>query len=212
MFYSTDRNKKFAGNNNNDAPMTPCDALQNSSESDHASSSITKKVTKKSAVASIQHPFDIAKIPVYVPTNLPAKVNPWWIAGLAEGEGCFSVDINKNSTMRLGEAVQLNFNITQLGSNRIILDAQVEYFGCGHVVINNRANGTFMYRVRDFSDLTNIIIPFFNQYPLVGNKNLDFADFCAVADLMRFKTHLTIAGLDQIKSIKSKMNRGRPRD
>lgn len=111
--------------------------------------------------------------------------------------------------MRLGETCQLNFNVTQLASNRIILDALYEYFNCGHVVINNRNNNTLMYRVRDFNDLTNIIIPFFNQYFMIGCKQLDFLYFCKVADLMKVKAHLTNKGLTQIKSIRSGMNRDR---
>lgn len=120
-------------------------------------------------------------IPVYVPTGLPNKVNPWWVVGLTEGEGCFSVDVYKNQAMRLGATAQLNFNVTQLALNRIILDSyrryqgKVEFFNCG--VSNNRNNGTLMFRVRDINDITRIIIPFFKEHPMVGRKHLDFLDF-----------------------------------
>jgi hypothetical protein len=77
------------------------------------------------------------------------------------------------------------------------------------LLFNNRTNGTFIYRVRDCSNINNIIIPFFQQHPLVGVKHLDFLYFCKVASLMKSKAHLTSTGLAEIKVIKSGMNRGR---
>jgi len=53
------------------------------------------------------------------------------------------------------------------------------------------------------------IIPFFSKYPIEGVKAKDFDDFCKVAELMKSKVHLTSDGLEQIRKIKSGMNRGR---
>jgi hypothetical protein len=50
---------------------------------------------------------------------------------------------------------------------------------------------------------------FFQNYPLQGVKLLDFNDFCKIADFMKNKSHLTSEGLEQIRHIKSGMNRGR---
>jgi hypothetical protein len=36
---------------------------------------------------------------------------------------------------------------------------------------------------------------------------LDFQDFCKVAELVNKKAHLTLKGLEEIKLIKSKMNK-----
>jgi hypothetical protein len=58
--------------------------------------------------------------------------------------------------------------------------------------------------VTQFSEILNIIIPFFD--PVQGAKSLDYADFCRVALLMKDKAHLTVEGLNQIKNIKSGMN------
>ena len=69
----------------------------------------------------------------------------------------------------------------------------------------NREIGEFV--VTGLSDITEKIIPFFNQYPLRGSKALDFKDFVKVAELMKNKAHLTAEGLDQIRKIKAGMNR-----
>jgi hypothetical protein len=58
-------------------------------------------------------------------------------------------------------------------------------------------------------DIVNIIIPFFNKYPIQGVKSMDYSDFVKIAKLMQNKAHLTIEGLEQIKKIKSGMNTNR---
>ena len=52
--------------------------------------------------------------------------------------------------------------------------------------------------ISKFSDLTDKIIPFFENYPLEGSKRLDFEDFCKVAKLIQRKTPFTQQGVDQV--------------
>jgi hypothetical protein len=65
------------------------------------------------------------------------------------------------------------------------------------------------FKVTHFGDMTEKILPFFEKYPLQGNKLLDLSDFCKVAGIIKVKSHLTQSGLEQICQIKSGMNRGR---
>jgi hypothetical protein len=65
------------------------------------------------------------------------------------------------------------------------------------------------FNVCKTSDILNVIIPFFDKYPIIGNKRLDYEDFCKVAYLVKDKTHLTSEGIEVIKSIKARMNTGR---
>lgn len=79
---------------------------------------------------------------------------------------------------------------------------------CGYlqeIPLNSRVN----FLVTKFSDIFNVVVPFFNKYPLQGSKNLDFQDFCLIVKLMSEKKHLTLEGLEIIKQIKSGMNTGR---
>ena len=62
---------------------------------------------------------------------------------------------------------------------------------------------------KKFSYIIEKIIPFFNKYPILGVKYLDFLDFCKVAQIMKNKNHLTKDGLEKIKLIKTEMNRNR---
>ena len=55
----------------------------------------------------------------------------------------------------------------------------------------------------------NKVIPFFNQYKIIGIKSLDFEDFCKTAEIVKSKDHIKMEGLGQIKLIKSRMNKNR---
>lgn len=65
------------------------------------------------------------------------------------------------------------------------------------------------FRVTKLYHLTGVIIPFFNKYPIVGVKALDFADWCKAADIVKDKSHLSAEGLKEINLIKAGLNRGR---
>jgi hypothetical protein len=66
-----------------------------------------------------------------------------------------------------------------------------------------------VFKVTKFSDIANIIIPFFKKHPIPGVKSKDFNDFCLVAELIKNKEHLTEEGLNRIRKIKTGMNTGR---
>nr|QBM09699.1 hypothetical protein [Dactylella sp.] len=137
----------------------------------------------------------------------PVIENLNWLAGFVSGEGCFFVDVYKSKT-NLGFAVRLIFKITQHSRDGILLGKLTDYFGCGkYYKESNRERGEF--RVNKFSDIQEKIIPFFVKFPISGVKALDFMDFCEVAKLIENKEHLTLDGLEKIKKIKSRMNRGR---
>ena len=86
------------------------------------------------------------------------------------------------------------------------MQSLTHYLSCGYYKLHpNRDTGEFI--VSDFPSIVDIIIPFFNKYPTVGVKALDFFfDFCQVAEIMQVKGNLTKAGLEEIISLKGKMN------
>lgn len=59
----------------------------------------------------------------------------------------------------------------------------------------------------NFSDVTDIIIPFFEKYRIRGQKSLDFEDFKKVVDICKRKDHLTPEGIREIMNIRLGMNR-----
>ena len=82
----------------------------------------------------------------------------------------------------------------------------VEYFECGNFYYDHES---LQFKVTKFKDLIEKVIPFFDKYKIIGEKAEDYQDFKKIADLIQKGTHLTTAGIDQIKTIKTKMNKGR---
>jgi len=86
----------------------------------------------------------------------------------------------------------------------------IKYLGSGQIYKYPKKSAVSLTIVK-FSDITNTIIPFFYKNPLLllGVKLLDFLDWCKIAKLMNDGSHLTLDGLNLIRTIKSGMNTGR---
>lgn len=148
-------------------------------------------------------------IPVERPKiELSTYINPYWLAGFSSAEGCFSIFHSRASNREFAYRTVLGFRISQHLRDAQLMESLVQHFGCGGYYADYDRNiGQFIVSV--FSDITNKIIPFFQEYPIIGVKTLDFADFCKAAELMKKGHHFTESGLNEIKQIKSGMNKGR---
>lgn len=125
------------------------------------------------------------------------------MVGFTEGEGRFRVDIRK-SISRLGKTIRLNFQITQNESDKELLTLIILYLNCGTLQSHGSFSGKTITVTR-FEDIYNIIIPFFQKYPLLqGTKRLDFF-FLEIAELIKTKSHLTSEGFNKILLLKSDM-------
>jgi len=133
-------------------------------------------------------------------------LNPSWIAGFVSAEGCFMIKIKPSKT-KLGEAVHLEFQITQHIRDETLMKMFVSYFKAGKN--NNSGSAAIDFRVAKSSDIQDKIIPFFDKYPIIGVKSQDFEDFKKVAELIKNKVHLTNKGLENIRLIKAGMNKRR---
>ena len=148
--------------------------------------------------------------PDIIPAERPIVTNieildSYWLAGFISAEGCFLVSIFK-ATTNIGETVKLIFSVSQHSRDKILIKSFIYYFQCGNT---NHEGNVINYKVTKFGDITQKIIPFFKKHPIQGVKSEDFKDFCLVAEMMKDKKHLTSEGLEKIKQIKARMNRGR---
>ncbi len=66
------------------------------------------------------------------------------------------------------------------------------------------------YVVSSLSQISNTIIPHFDKYPLISQKQGDYLLFKDVVSRMLNKEHLTREGLEQIVAIKASLNLGLP--
>ena len=133
-----------------------------------------------------------------------------WVAGFIDGEGCFSVNINRCSVMKLGWQVRPEFVVTQGERSVSSLELLQSFFGCGSIYRNarrdNHREDVLRWCVRRRADLEKRVIPFLEEVPLRTAKSEDLAKFRRVLDLMRTGRHLELDGIAEIASIVERMN------
>lgn len=134
---------------------------------------------------------------------------PEWVAGFTSGDGSFKIKLAKSSTHKSGFQVTLIFQLTLHSRDEQLMKSFIDYFGCGkYYSFSNLELGDYV--CFKFSDIRDIIIPFFQKHKVIGVKLQDFLDWCLAVELVESGAHLTIEGLEQIRLIQSGMNRGRP--
>ena len=148
-------------------------------------------------------------VPVLRPiVDTPSIRDPNWLAGFVSGEGCFSIHVAKSASNKAGIRAWSRFQVTQHNRDEELMKILEIYLNCGrYYPKSNSEAGDFV--VSKLLDITDKIIPFFEKYPILGEKDLDFKDFCKASELIKNKAHLTDSGLNQINKIKAGMNRGR---
>jgi LAGLIDADG endonuclease len=126
-------------------------------------------------------------------------LDPNWIAGFVDGEGCFSVSIHCSSMMHRHRGWQLQpaFQVYQHQDHREALDAMVPTFGCGRVRPKGPRSSVLTFAVEALRDLETAVVPFFERHPLVVKRD-DFSAFAAIVRSMRRKEHLTRSGFERL--------------
>ncbi len=87
-----------------------------------------------------------------------------------------------------------------------MLQRIIETLGCGKVLGPYSGRDRYDISVLNMKDISEIIIPFFTNYPLYGAKSLDFNSFCLGVSIVLRKEHLTKKGLDKLKDLTYSMN------
>ena len=124
------------------------------------------------------------------------KLNPWWITGFVDGDGCFIMNIYKNLRLKTGWYVQLFLFISLHSKDKALLEQIKNFFGVGRIIYKENKNVARLL-VSSIED-PKIIIEHFNKFILITQKRADFELFQQAFWLIKNKHHLTKAGLDKI--------------
>jgi len=146
-------------------------------------------------------------------SNLPTisgnnTLNPFFVTGLTDAEGCFTASIYKALKLKMGWRVITSFKIALHQRDLALLKQLQVFFGGIGTITFDKATNSYSFRVTSLSDLKNIIIPHFKNYPLISQKAADFLLFEQIVELMLAGEHLTKDGLNKIVAIKASMNLG----
>ena len=135
------------------------------------------------------------------------ELDPQWVVGFVDGEGCFSVSIHRNLNARSTGGWQLHpvFHVYQHEEHRDVLKALVAFFGCGRLRPKGGSSSVWTYAVDGLRNLENIVIPFFERHPPIV-KAADFEAFATIVRWMRQRLHLTPEGFEQAVRLAYAMN------
>ncbi len=132
-----------------------------------------------------------------------SKLNPYYVSGFTDGEGCFFVGVSPNSKYKTKFKVKAIFQVGVHIKDIALLEEIKLFFNVGN--ISKLGEESVQYRVSAINDL-NVIINHFDKFSLLTYKQLDFLLFKVVVELIRDKKHLSIEGLNRIISIKASLN------
>jgi hypothetical protein len=162
---------------------------------------------------------DVAQI--YAAHNTPALIedkgaygertlDPWFVTGLTEGEGCFCVSLSHRRKLKTGLEVRPSFSLSlNEKDQRLLRDLQV-FFGCGWIR-ESRSDRTFKYESRSTPELLIHVVPHFERYPLRGSKARSFCGFARVCRMIEQGDHLRRSSLETIVRIAYELNLGKRR-
>ena len=137
------------------------------------------------------------------------EISNEYLAGFADGEGCFYVGIVPAKTAKFGWQIITEFRVSQNPQGKRILETFRTRLGCGTIKPNHRlslTDKTSVFVVRDQSELVSKVVPFFERYPIYSDKRMQFEKFRIVLLIIQERKHLTREGFVAIVEIASEMN------
>jgi LAGLIDADG endonuclease len=129
-----------------------------------------------------------------------------YIAGYVDGEGSFSVSVQRNQSCRVGFQLIPEFHVSQNSDRAQVLEVIRERLGCGYIKPNSKRDRALVFVVRDRGDLLDRVIPFFEASPLLSSKREDFVKFARIVRSMALGHHLTLAGFGELLDLALSMN------
>lgn len=133
------------------------------------------------------------------------SLEPWFVTGLIDGEGCFSVSFTLRKKLSTGIETRPSFSVSLNQRDLPLLKDVHAFFGCGGLRYS-KSDRTYKYEVRSVSDLITYIIPHFKRHPLRGAKLQDFLRFEEICKKIRSSHHLNKTFLKEIIEKAYEMN------
>jgi hypothetical protein len=138
------------------------------------------------------------------------RLDPWYVTGLAEGEGCFCISFAVRPKLKVGLEARPSFSLSLNARDRDLLEGLQAFFECGWIR-ESRSDRTFKYEARSIADLVRRVVPHFEAYPLRGAKRRSFSGFAQACQMIGQGDHLRSEGMAEIVRIAYEMNLGKRR-
>jgi hypothetical protein len=121
------------------------------------------------------------------------QLDPNYVVGFVDGEGCFSVTCSKRSDIRAGYEIKAAFEMEVVIDDYPVMKRIYRALGKPGQLY------TFSFKrhpkwkphckikVSNMKDLVEKIIPFFKAHPLQSKKKKSFEKFCKIVELIKQK-------------------------
>jgi hypothetical protein len=142
--------------------------------------------------------LDMSMYKIYSASNL----NPYWVSGFIDGDGSFTVNIeSKTNYVNLRLIIDLNQRET------FLIHKISEFFG-GVGRINFSSDKQLVYyTISNIKDINAWVLPHFDNYILIGHKNVNYLIWKDIFMKVKSKAHLTQEGINQITELRLKLNK-----
>jgi len=134
------------------------------------------------------------------PRMLPSrrKYLYYYIVGLVDGEGCFSISIKKQEGTRFGWVIDPVFHVTQSKDQIVVLEILKRVFNCGRIIPKpGQEDSMFQYIVDSRKNIAEKVIPFFRKHkPIV--KWREFQYFAEIVEGLERGEHKTPEGFKNL--------------
>ena len=136
----------------------------------------------------------------------------YYLSGFADGEGSFCVPIRKHPTLASGWIISPLFEVFQHKDNPEVVHLFRQLFGCGFISFKSGSPNVMVYMVASLKDHLETVIPFFENYPIIGEKYMEFIRFREIVKMLANREHKKTSGFKKIVQIAYSMNqRGKGR-
>ena len=137
------------------------------------------------------------------------KLDPNYVIGFIDGEGSFSVSVCRHETLRRRLEIRPEFEMELREDDSEIIYRIQKTLGCGTIYRLTYKRYDWLphikLRIGKIRELSEILIPFIEKYPLQAKKRFVFEYFKEIVGLFKEKKHLTDDGYYKILALREKI-------
>lgn len=138
-----------------------------------------------------------------------------WLSGFTDSDGSFSIVYTKLENGAKKRKIACRLRIEQRISDPItkesyepVLTNIANFLNCSLLTRSQKSTGNNYYTLAASSQKSlNIIVDYFEKFPLFSSKYLDYKDWKKIVELLLENKHYTKQGISLTNSVKNRMNR-----
>lgn len=141
------------------------------------------------------------------------RLSPEWVTGFTDAEGCFTISVYRcnledtrlarvRQTWRVVPCFDIELPIRDLELLYLIRS----FFNESGTISVRKSRKSAIYQIRDLNSLMKEVIPHFNRYPLISQKQKDYKVFSMVLVPLLNNRQFSDRGIMKIVKLKSLLN------